>query len=109
MTHNPRFNEEFASCNVNSSSPKNNKDGYEEFEMTDNPFFNFDTEDNFNSQDDFYTDKDNKQVFHLTENNIYESCATNASTPKLRELQNGPRFEIVSNKRGNIKEKVSLL
>ena len=118
MTHNPRFvieepcshfvNEEPALlCGTHSSDVKKHDsycDGYEEFEMTDNPFYSVDISNNVECNTSQKT-MDALETFHLTENNIYESYLM---ISKIKHHET-PRFEIVSEKRGDIKENVNLL
>lgn len=93
--------------------------GCEEFEMTDNPYFEYEAA-------KFYTDGESVSPAHYAElenhsnkfeysnNNNYESClppplqAVYKSDLSLSRTQS-PRFQIVSEKRGDVREKVNLV
>ncbi|XP_019848682.1 PREDICTED: hemicentin-1-like [Amphimedon queenslandica] len=93
-------------------------DSEDNFEMTDNPYFDFDKVkvDLDSASQIYYAESENyDNRFEYSNNSNYESClpppppfAVYDSNLSLSRTQS-PRFQIVSEKRGDVREKVDLV
>lgn len=140
MTSNPQFMDETTSGRpglsqdsvsvyntCSSCPPVNGKatenvyyvDSEDNFEMTDNPYFQYDMVKAYTDHDSasqIYAESDNyDNKFEYSNNNNYESCppppptfAVYDSNLSLSRTQS-PRFQIVSERRGDVREKVDLV